>query len=298
VKANTPSRTAQYMALFRAIENERPAGKRLFNDKFAISFLDSGLKAATKFSGLPIVGSIIPKIIHNKALGALSSGTARTKYIDDLLQQTVDSGAKQVMILGAGFDTRAMRLDFLKNIPVIEIDHPDTSVFKVKKLKQSGEELPNNIRYLQIDFNKESLEQLADKQGLNFNIPTAIVWEGVTNYLTQEAIDTTFDFLKKFADDSYVIFTYIHKQVLDNPQSFAGTEKFFKKLKQNEEPWTFGFLPAELPDYLMRYELKLLEDNSATEYRQKYMPERKSLLKGYEFYRVAFARKNHVTNIL
>src|SRR6188508_984115 len=99
MKAKTPRRTAQYMALFRAIENERPRGKRLFSDNFAINFLDAGLKAATKFSGLRLVGSIIPKIIHHKAQGALSSGTARTKYIDDLLKQTIQDGIKQVVIL-------------------------------------------------------------------------------------------------------------------------------------------------------------------------------------------------------
>lgn len=111
MKVNTPSRTARYMTLFRAIETARPADKRLFTDSYAINFLDSGLKMATRFSGLPFIGSLIPKIIHNKALGALSSGTARTKFIDDLLLQTIQNGIQQVLILGAGFDTRALRLE-------------------------------------------------------------------------------------------------------------------------------------------------------------------------------------------
>lgn len=117
------------MALFRAIETQMPVSRRLFTDKYAINFLDKGLKTAVKISGLPVIGSLIPKIIHSKALGALSSGIARTKFIDDLLLQTIQNGIQQVLILGAGFDTRALRLDYLKNIPVIEIDHPDTSKF-------------------------------------------------------------------------------------------------------------------------------------------------------------------------
>jgi methyltransferase (TIGR00027 family) len=292
MKAHTPSRTAQYMALFRAIENERPSEKKLFSDRFAILFLDFGLKVATKFSGLPIIGSIIPQIIHHKALGALSSGTARTKYIDDLLQQTIRDGIQQVLILGAGFDTTALRLRFLENIPVIEIDHPATSNFKLEKLKISGKQ-PKNLQYLQLDFNKESLAHLAEEQKINFSVPTVIIWEGVSNYLTQEAIDKTFDFVKRFTKGSFIIFTYIHKQVLDNPQSFIGTNKFFEKLKQNEEPWTFGFLPNELPNYLQQFQLTLIEDKGAADYRQKYMPERKSLLNGYEFYRVAFAKRTN-----
>lgn len=289
MKENTPSRTAQYMALFRAIETERPASKRLFTDKYASNFLDNGLKTAAKISALPIIGSLIPKIIHNKALGALSSGIARTKFIDDLLLQTIQSGVQQVLILGAGFDTRALRLDFLKNITVIEIDHPDTSKFKLEKLKTTGQ-LPSNIRYLQLDFNKDNLEELAQRNEIDFTIPTTILWEGVTNYLTQIAINKTFEFVKRFPFNSFIIFTYIHKQVLDNAQLFAGTEKLFENLKQNEEHWTFGFLPSELSGYLQQFGLTLIADKGANEYREKYISERKGLLNGYEFYRVAFAK--------
>lgn len=289
MKANTPSRTAQYMALFRAIETERPKEKRLFTDKFAINFLDLRLKIATKFSGIPVIGSIIPKIIQHKASGALSSGTARTKYIDDLLQKTIQDGIKQILILGAGFDTRALRLDFLKNISVIEIDHPDTSKFKLDRLNLSVQ--PKNISYLRLDFNKENLQDLAQRQKIDFNIPTTILWEGVTNYLTQEAIDKTFEFVKNFTNNFYIIFTYVHKQVLDKPQSFEGTKKLFENLRQNEERWTFGFIPTELAHYLQRFHLNLIEDKGAIDYREKYIPERKSLLSGYEFYRVAFAKR-------
>jgi methyltransferase (TIGR00027 family) len=288
MKANTPSRTAQYMAFFRAIETERPIGQRLFTDKYAINFLDNGLKIAAKLSGFPIIGSIILKIVHHQALGALSSGIARTKYIDDILKQTVQDGIKQVIILGAGFDTRALRLNFLK-IPVIEVDHPDTLRFKLAKLKSTKQH--NNIQHLQFDFNKENLEQWALQRKINYHLPTAIIWEGVTNYLTQEAIDQTFEFVQKFSKNSYIIFTYVDKHVLDNPQLFVGTEKLFENLKRNEELWTFGFIPSELPKYLKNFNLKLIEDNGADIYRKKYLPERKGFLNGYEFYRVAFAKR-------
>ncbi len=280
------------MALFRAIETQRPKGKRLFTDEYAIHFLGSGLKTAAKVSGLPLIGSMIPKFIHKKAPGALSSGTGRTKYIDDLLFQTVQDGIKQLLILGAGFDTRALRLDFLKTISVIEIDHPDTSKFKLERLKSIGQQ-SNNIRYLQLDFNKESLEDLAIQERMDFNLPTTILWEGVTNYLSQDVVDNTFEFVKNFANNSYFLFTYIHRQVVEQPQTFAGTEKLFKNLKENKEQWTFGFLPSELPSYLLRFGFILIEDKGAFEYREQYIPERRELLNGYEFYRVAFAKRSN-----
>jgi len=291
MKANTASRTAQYMALFRAIETGRPFRKRLFTDPYAIMFLDKGLKWAAKISKCPLIGRLIPKIIQRKGPGALSSGVARTKYIDDLLWQTIRKGVKQVIILGAGFDTRSLRLDYLNSIPVIEIDHPDTAKWKISRLKETLGHLPQNVSYFQIDFNKQSLGDLASEHNLNFNIPTTIIWEGVTNYLTQQAIDETFEFVNKFTSGSYLIFTYINRLVLDNPGSFMGTERVFRNLTKNEEHWTFGFNPEELSGYLAKFHLTLLEDLGAGEYRKKYMPNREAISKGYEFYRVAFVTR-------
>jgi len=188
--------------------------------------------------------------------------------------------------LGAGFDTRALRLGFLQKIPIIEIDHPDTAKVKINILKKELGELPSNICWIQIDFNHQSLDDLTQDQELHFDKPTVVILEGVTNYLNKESIDRTFKFVKKFPSNSYLIFTYIDRLVLDCPNAFIGTEKIFRNLTKNEECWTFGFTPEKLPEYLAQFQLNLLEDLGAKEYRKKYMPNRKT--KGYEFYRVAF----------
>ena len=291
MKPNTASKTAQYMAFFRAIETGRPSHKRLFTDPYAAIFLDKRLKWAARISKFPLIGRIIPKIIQRKAPGALSSGVARTRYIDDLLWKAIRKGIKQVIILGAGFDTRSLRLDYLKSMPLFEIDHLETAKWKIDRLKESLGYLPPNVSYFQIDFNKQSLEDLASEYNLNFNIPTAIIWEGVTNYLTQQAIDKTFEFVKKFTGGSYLIFTYIDRLVLDNPGLFMGAEKLFRNLIKNEECWTFGFNPEELSGYLAKFHLRLLEDLGAGEYRERYMPDRGAISEGYEFYRAAFATR-------
>ena len=292
MKKDTPSRTAQYMALFRAVESARSKEKRLFHDPFASIFLDRCLNMVVKISSNPVIGNVTSKIIERQAPGAFSSGVARTKYIDDLLQKTINNGVKQVIILGAGFDTRSLRLEFLKNISVIEIDHPDTAQFKIQKIKDLIGELPRNVKYYQIDFNEDSLIDLATRNNLNLNVPTTFIWEGVTNYLEYEAIDVTFEFMRKFPNRSYIIFTYINKHVLNDPGSFQNIDKYNSILEKNEEKWTFGFDPEQLRDYLNKYDLTLLEDAGAIEYRKQYMSERKNLLKGYEFYRVAFAELN------
>lgn len=277
------------MAFFRALETKHFNNGNLFADSYAIHFLDRGLRLAVNLSNVPLFKSYLKKTIHKKIPGAYSSGIARTKYIDELLGTTIKDGVKQVLILGAGFDTRASRLQFLQSIPVIEIDHPNTSIYKKDIYKKRIGQLPQNVTYCQIDFNNESFEALADRNHFDFTKPTTIIWEGVTNYLTAEAIDRTFSFIIRFPKGSFVIFTYVHKQVLDAPSSFIGGEKLLKDLERLEERWTFGFLPEELPNYLSNFGLTLVEDLGATEYRQRYLPNRAE--KGYEFYRVAIAKK-------
>lgn len=278
MKKHTASRTARYMALFRALETKR-AHDKLVSDPYAINFLDKNLKLATQLSGMPIIRSIIHRIIQRRIPGAYSSGIARTRYIDELLQQAVNQGVEQVIILGAGFDTRALRLDFLHDVPVIEIDHPNTSAVKKEKLGSQ----PANVKYIQLDFNEQGLNDLQ----LNTSLRTAFIWEGVTNYLQEAAIAATFRFIQQFPAGSFVIFTYVDEKVLQEPGAWFGAEKLLRDVADLEERWTFGWKPVALRKYLQTFDMELLEDKDAIEYRRQYMPTRTE--KGYEFYRVAFA---------
>lgn len=289
MKADKTSRTAQYMALFRALESRLNKKDRLFSDPYAIHFLDTKLRFATRLSKYPAIRKYVENTIQKKVPGAFSSGIARTKYIDELLHKAILSGVKQVIILGVGFDTRALRLDFLKNVSVIEIDHPNTSNFKRRIYKNRLGKVPENIDFLQIDFNKQDLDQLAAQHNIDFSKPTAVIWEGVTNYLTETAINKTFAFISKFAKNSHVIFTYVHQDILENPKAFLGGEKLLNDLNELEEQWTFGFIPDKLPDYLNQFDIKLIEDLGANEYRERYLPNRTE--NGYEFYRTAIGVK-------
>jgi methyltransferase (TIGR00027 family) len=287
MKVDKASRTAQYMAFFRALESTRPEGKRLFYDPYAIFFLENKLRRAVQYSPVPLVRKYLRWKIHKELPGGFTSGVARTKYIDDLLKASIDKGIQQVIILGAGFDTRAIRLDFLQQIPVIEIDHPNTAKQKLGTLQSKLGKLPPNVRFYQIDFNEQSLEDLANTRHIDRSIPTAFIWEGVTNYLSDHAVADTFKFFSKFAAGSCLIFTYVHQQVFDDPSSFFGAQKLLNDLAELEETWTFGFDPEELKEYCKKYNATLEADKGAVEYREEYMPDRPE--RGYEFYRVAMA---------
>jgi len=289
MKANTPSKTAQYMALYRAMESGRPKDRRLFTDPYAIHFLDPRLRLACRLAAFPPAERLLYRYIQHRIPGALASGLARTRLIDELLETTVRQGIEQLIILGAGFDTRSLRLAYLQGFPVIEVDHPDTAQRKLQVLQRLAPTLPGNTRYLSIDFDRQSLEDLFRQQQVDLSRPTTLIWEGVTNYLCKEAIDAVIALAAKLAKGSFIIFTYVDRKVLEDPTAFFGGERLLNDLAAIEERWTFGFRPEELPGYLAGFGMQLIRDSGAADYRQQYLPERRKILKGYEFYRVAMA---------
>jgi methyltransferase (TIGR00027 family) len=110
MKEGRASRTAEYMALFRALEATRSAGRRVFEDRFAAAFLSPQLRLVVGLSRVPGVGALVRAYIDRRWPGARTSAVARTRFIDDAAKEALGSGIEQVIILGAGFDARAYRI--------------------------------------------------------------------------------------------------------------------------------------------------------------------------------------------
>ena len=106
MKEGQASRTAEYMALFRALESTLPANRRIVEDVFATAFLSPRLRFIVGLSKLPLLGGLVPAFIDYRWPGARSSGVARTRFIDDAVVAALNSGINQVVMLGAGFDAR------------------------------------------------------------------------------------------------------------------------------------------------------------------------------------------------
>src|SRR6266536_639560 len=116
MQAGKFSRTAEVMALFRALETAQPVHSRLFHDPFAAAFLPSSLAKAARWSAVPVVGPLVLRVADALWPGARTSGVARTRLIDDWVSESVAAGARQVVLLGAGFDSRAWRLPALAGL--------------------------------------------------------------------------------------------------------------------------------------------------------------------------------------
>jgi methyltransferase (TIGR00027 family) len=283
------SRTAGNIALIRALEFLKSSEKKLFSDPYARQFVTASQRALLGLAHLPAVRGLLEDYFDWRAPGARSSGAARTRLIDDWVREALAAGVRQVVILGAGFDCRALRMGELTTIPVFEVDRAAMIARKERVLE--GIQTPRNVRRLGVDFRKDNLGNRLLDAGCSAQLRTLYIWEGVTNYLDSHFVDAVFDsFAQGTSLGSRIIFTYVHADLLEGRFATPGVERLTAVLLSYGEPWTFGFRPEEVPVYLVKKGLQMMIDLGAGDYRRKYTSLGHKLI-GYEFYRAALAEK-------
>lgn len=267
------SRTAQQVALFRALESAR-RGKRLFVDTYAVRFLPLRYRWVVRLARLPVLGRRIERYIDEGwPAGPRASAVVRTKLIDDVLTAELRRGARQVVLLGAGLDSRAYRIPAMATTQVFEVDHPATQATKRRLLAaQVRPDRRTHVHFVPVDLVKNDLAAALSDAGFVPAQRTVVIWEGVTNYLTAPAVDTTLRSLAAMTGrGSHIVFTYIDQAALNGSGTFSGVDEWHAVVRAGGEPWTFGFHPAELPDYLAERGLMLRADLSAPEAAARYL---------------------------
>jgi len=284
---NRASLTAEYMALFRAIEPARPANSRLFCDPFAALFLHGWRKWVYRIARCDAGRRLVELLFDRELPGARAAGIARTKWIDDEVTQTLETST-QLVLLGAGFDTRAYRLPAAQRVSTFELDRAEMSAGKQAVLRRELGSLPKQVQFVSIDFNTQPVTDVLSRAGFDETQSTCFVWEGVTNYLSPEAVDQTLRQIAQAASGSTLLFTYVDRTVLDQPKLYFGAEKLLSILDALGEPWTFGLYPGEIERYLAARKLRLVRDLSVAEVWQRAGRPGPNV-RGYEFYRLASA---------
>ena len=284
------SRTAEQNALFRALESARPASQRVCDDPLARHFLRWPFALVMGLGALPGGARFVCSYIDRRWPGVRTSVVARTRLIDDLITTALEKGLEQLVILGAGFDSRAYRMPRLAAIDVFEVDHPDTQAAKRRTLNRLLATPPKHVRFVPLDFKREGLAAAMHAAGYRASAHTLLLWEGVTNYLTAEAVDSTLRWCSGASAGSVVLFTYVHRDILTRPSVFVGSQNLFTSLARAGEKLTFGMDPSHVPHYLAERGLSLELDIGAAEYRARYFGAAATNMRGHEFYRVALAR--------
>ncbi len=281
--------TAIGAAAVRTMELFYPEEVRLFEDHFAIEFLNQPLKF--------LIGLMRFKGIRNAAInmrekqvpGTLGGIVCRTRYIDDVLRSAIKDGMGTIVILGAGLDSRPYRISGINKTKVFEVDLPSIQNFKKKRLIKILSSLPSHVTYVPIDFNDQNLDEALLSKGFDISKPTFFIWGGVTQYITPEAVKSTLKYISKTCPGSRIVFTYVQKSVIDGNSDLEGADALMKMTKKAKAPWLFGLEPSNIKEFLRRYNLSLIEDVGASYYQEKYLKPLGRNLNVFEVERVAFA---------
>jgi methyltransferase (TIGR00027 family) len=285
------SKTAGFVALYRALETVERRRRPLFRDPFAQVFLPPLM--ATLVSGARRSRHIhrwISRYADYRAPGARTAAIARTRFIDDVVRSCLKSGTSQVVVLGAGFDCRAHRLKELRAVKVFEVDREPTQEVKRAELERLGTKA-SHVHYVAMDLLQHTLAERLTAAGWDAHRGTLFVWEGVTNYLDEAAVAAVFSFVATSAPGSTVLFTYVHGGLLDGTVRFEGGDTILKNVRRLGEPWTFGLKPPQVGPYLSRFGLTLTQDLGADDFRFRYLEPSPDNRRGYSFYRVAVASR-------
>lgn len=248
MEAHKASRSAGIIAAHRAFESSKNPEERICHDPFAGRFLPSGFTVIGE-SEIPEETAL--NIFKNMVPGFHEFFLARTRYIDDCLQKYITDGLEQLVILGAGYDSRAYRFDELNNIRIFEVDHPATQSVKREKLHEIFQMLPDNVTYVPADFHKTNLQSCMSENGYERHLKTLFIWEGVTMYIEPEAVDETLSFISQnTGKGSSVIFDYTYHEVVSGNHERKEAKEWLKITGKSGEPLLFGIRIGELEQFL------------------------------------------------
>lgn len=252
-----PSKTAIYVLVARAIGAKNPDPADRNPDYLAIQFL--GPRERAILTDYPVDAVDLDFEAALKRLPSAANVTTqmtRTKFFDGAMLDAVRGGATQVVVLGAGFDSRAYRFTTeLARTRFFEVDSPPTQQYKIERVRQILPAIPSNVRYVPMDFTKDDLLTELKKAGYSESARTFFLWEGVTVYLPEAAVQATLHFVRDHSPArSTIAFDYQTSRNTDvnNPGS---------QWARWGEPWIFGFPGDGAADYVKAQGLDVISDS-------------------------------------
>jgi methyltransferase (TIGR00027 family) len=242
----------------------------LVRDKLARQMLPAGVRLMSSLTRWRPIRRWLVKATEQRAPGLWASMLCRKRYIHDKLVEAIDDGIGAVVILGAGLDTLAYRLPALGATPVFEVDLPANIKRKRSRLCALFGEVPNSVTLVPTDFQAEGLAETMAAAGYSRGAKTFFVWEAVTQYLTEDEVRKTFDFLADATHGSRLVFTYIRNDFLDGTASY-GAAALHREFVMRRRLWHFGIDPDRVGEFLTHHSWLAVDQLGSSEFTSKYL---------------------------
>ena len=266
---NNASKTAETVAIVRMSESKKSENERICYDPYAIHFiskevLDFAAKNPEEYRVL---------VARNESLvpGASNSLVARVRFFDDVVKSSINNGLEQLVIIGAGYDTRAYRIEGLDKIQVFEIDHPSTQKIKIKKIKEIFKSQPNHVTYIPLDLEIDKLGQELLKTRYNGSKKTLFIMEGLLMYISPEIVDKIFSFIvHNSGKGSSILFDYIPLSVVEGTCELEAGHNWQKGVTEAGEPFKFGISEGSTESFLNQRGFKMIKNMTSEDYKKAY----------------------------
>ncbi|HEY4846239.1 MAG TPA: SAM-dependent methyltransferase [Methylocella sp.] len=214
--------TAFIVAEYRARENAE--ANPLYRDRIVPLFLDERTRQAA--DGISADFPAVEKMVK-----------LRTRYFDDRLDEQLSLGCRQIVILGAGLDTRAVRKQ-APGVAYFEIDDLNTLGFKRVRLAESG--IDARVTFISGDYVADDFLRLLETNGFRFELPAYFIWEGNTMYLTGASVRRVLADLRKRVRQFNISFDYMAEEVIAHTTGDKRTSNLVERFAAMGAPWRFG----------------------------------------------------------
>ena len=266
---NKVSQTASYTCFCRACADAERDARFRGPDYIAKEFIPFLPKVLFMKCG-PVKRLVLKRIMPS---GVYEYVSARTKLIDELVIAAIEEGFPQVVILGAGFDTRAWRFErYNPGTKIFELDEPVTQAMKKKLLLKKGFPLPRNAVFVPVDFEKEDIAAVLRPSGYRSDVKSLFLCEGLFMYLSAEAVDGTLEFIRRHAAaGSRLVFDYILASVIRRENTLYGESSIHGTVFKAGERWKFGIEAGAIGPFLSGHGFKLVAHYRPADLQQQFL---------------------------
>jgi methyltransferase (TIGR00027 family) len=236
-----PSVTAESAAVMRALHQTLDDEPKILEDPISPRLVDTHsdlYQSRLKFlEQLPA-----PTRLRLKATFVM-----RSRFAEDCLAEAVMNSLRQYVVLGAGLDTFAYRQpSWCNSLRIFEVDHPATQQWKRRRVAEAGVSVPENVYFVPIDFEKTSLMTALSHAGLDLKSPVFFSMLGVSQYLTETALDQTLRFVLSAPAISRLVFSFIASDAVLPADDIALVNELAARAAAIGEPWRSRFVPEQL----------------------------------------------------
>lgn len=269
-RRSAAEQTAFGPMVIAAVEQLEAADRRIVTDPLALQFLPPTMAFLVRACRWRWWRGQLVRATESKARGIWAGMLCRKRYADDQVSTALGTGIDQLVVLGAGFDTRAYRLADPRRVRAYEVDLPANIDTKRARVHAALGEAPEHVQLVPVDFETDDLAESLAAKGFRLDRPAVFVWEAVTQYLTEDAIRHTLTLLAKAARGSRLTFTYIRQDFLDGTNSYLA-EGAYRDFVERHQVWHFGLHPDQVGPLLDEYGWTEREQVGAAEYQQRYL---------------------------